>query len=129
MIAVYHLTKSYLEVVGHWRSAGSQTLKRCSYFNCSLDEENEDTSSEHILNLNVASSTNLSDRRGVPQKEFPETAFVVSELIKIFNHVPVGKLGVAGVRVFAHTPANCAFANHLDLQQGASLTLLSPAAE
>jgi hypothetical protein len=109
------LTKSCVELMDQWRNPAKQVGKCWSSFAYSLVEGSVDTFPEHSRKFHVCASRDLADRKGVPQQEFPKTAFVVSELIEIVNLSLMGSLRVADVHVFAQTAANCVFTNHLDL--------------
>ena len=86
-------------------------------------EGSVDTFPEHSRKFHVSASRDLAGCKGVPQQEFPETAFVVSEIIKIVNLSLMGGLRVADVHVFAQAAANCVFLNHLDLHVQNELAL------
>ena len=81
----------------------------------SLVDKNLDTFLEHSRNFHVCASRDFAKRQGMPQHDFPDTAYVASELINKVNLTMMGALEVADVHVFAQTSANCVFSNYLDL--------------
>ena len=118
-----HLTTCCVELMDQWRSSSKQVSKCWSSFSYSLIEGNVDTFRENSRKFHLCASKDLADRKGVQQEQFPDTAFVVSELIKIVNLTFMGSLRVADVHVFAQTSANCVFTNHLDLHVHTQLAL------
>ena len=114
-VTVGNLTKSCVELRRQWQSTARQVRKCWSSFSYSLVDGNADTFPEHSRKFHGSASRDLAAQKGVPQEQFPETAFVVSELIRIVNLTLLGRLEVADVHVFAQTSANCVFSNHLDL--------------
>jgi hypothetical protein len=118
-----HLTTCCDELINQWHSRTKQLRKCWSSFSYSLLEGDADTFPEHSRKFHVCASRDLAARQGVPQEQFPDTAFVVSELIKIVNLTFMGSLRVADVHVFAQTSANCVFTNHLDLHVHTQLAL------
>jgi hypothetical protein len=110
-----NLNKSCDEIIHQWHNKSAQVRKCWGSFTYDLVEGNTDTFQQHCRKFSDSASRDLSLRRETPQREFPETARVVSELIKIVNLTLVGTLEVADVHVFAQTSENCVFLNHLDL--------------
>ena len=114
-IQLAHLTIQGVMIMEQWRNPAKWFSKCWTIFTYSLVEENLDTLPEHSRKFRVCAPRDLAKRQGVPQDEFPETAYVASELINLVNFTLMGSLQVADVHAFAQTSANCVFSNHLDL--------------
>ena len=114
-ITTKNLNSSCKEIIHQWHNNTAQVRKCWSTFSYDLVAGDTSTFRQHCRKFHGCASRELAQCRGTPNREFPETARVVTELINLVNLTLVGTLTVADVHVFAQTSDNCVFLNHLDL--------------